>query len=136
MEAVDILKKASLRQTPFRLKVLELFRDSPHAAIRNQDIELQLGKHDRITLYRTLISFEKSGIIHKVMDNTSEVKYALCHQECKVHMHSKEHAHFSCDSCGVTYCLDTKGDVNISLPENYSLGKIQIAVSGTCAGCH
>ena len=135
-KGIDILKKASLRKTPFRMKVLDLFLATPHAAILNATLETRLGEHDRITLYRTLRSFEQKGILHKVVDGSNDPKYALCHQDCTVHLHTKEHAHFLCNDCGTTYCLDSIGDVAISLPEKYKLGKIQVSISGICATCN
>ncbi len=131
----DILKKAGLRVTPFREKVLKVFQSNPHAAVRNHDLEKQIGQHDRITLYRTLRSFEEKHIIHKVSDSSNDIKYALCHQDCEIHRGSVNHPHFLCTNCEQTYCLESLGELSINLPENYTLNSIQVALSGICAQC-
>lgn len=134
--SIDILKRSSLRKTPFRIRLLDLFVLRPHAAVKNNDIEGLIGEFDRITLYRTLKTFEEKGIIHQVMDGSKEVKYALCHQDCKVHHSQEEHAHFSCNSCGNTYCMDNVGTVDINIPSNFSIEKVQMVISGTCSFCN
>jgi len=130
-----LLKSHQLRNTPFRIKVLELFIDSPHAAKSNATLESKLGEHDRITLYRTLKSFQEKGLIHQVMDGSNEPKYALCHQDCEVHKAEADHPHFHCESCGETYCLDSVQQLDLRLPKDYSITKINLAVTGTCSEC-
>ncbi len=132
----EILRKAGLRVTPFRVKVLNIFQSYTHAAVKNQDLEEQLGPHDRITLYRTLRSFEEKKIIHRVTDESNDMKYALCHQDCEVHRDSINHPHFLCNDCGRTYCLDSFGELAINIPENYKINSIQVALSGVCAQCN
>lgn len=133
--ATTLLKKYGLRKTPFRLKVLDAFLSIPHAALNNLTLEEKLGEHDRITLYRTLKSFEEKDLIHQVVDGSNEMKYALCHDDCKIHVANKEHAHFYCTRCEMTFCLDNAGTVDIKLPDNYSLTKIDLALKGVCASC-
>lgn len=132
----QILRKAGLRVTPFRVKVLDIFQSHTHAAVKNQDLEAQLGPHDRITLYRTLRSFEEKQIIHRVTDGSNDLKYALCHQDCEVHRDSVNHPHFLCNDCGRTYCLDSIGELAINIPENYKINSIQVALSGVCDQCN
>ena len=131
-----LLKNHKLRKTDFRLKVLEVFLQRSHAAVSNQELEQQLGEFDRITLYRTLKKFESSGLVHQVMDGSATTKYALCANDCKVHQLNKDHAHFHCNTCGETYCMDNIGSLDLTLPKNYTLDKVQLALSGVCGNCH
>ena len=133
--STTILKNHKLRKTDFRLKVLEVFLEHAHSAVSNQELEKRLGDFDRITLYRTLKSFESSGLVHQVMDGSSVTKYALCANDCKVHKLNKDHAHFHCNSCGSTYCMDNVGSLDLSLPNNYVLDKVQLTLSGLCSRC-
>jgi len=133
--AEELLQQYSLRKTPFRLKVLELFMQHPHSALAHIYIENELGDCDRVTLYRTLKSFETKDLIHKVIDESSEPKYALCHSDCKVHVANQEHAHFHCQECKKTYCLDNAGNLDIKLPNDYQLNKINLSLTGLCATC-
>lgn len=130
-----LLEKHSLRKTSLRLKVLTKFLDRPHAAVSTQNLEKSLADADRISLYRTLKTFEKVGLIHKVMDGTQQNKYAICEENCGDHRHDLDHAHFHCDMCKNTYCLEELGLDKISLPPQYTLHKANLALSGICANC-
>ncbi|HEX8349604.1 MAG TPA: hypothetical protein VF598_06570, partial [Hymenobacter sp.] len=62
------LTRHGLRQTPVRLGVLRALQAALYA-LSGHEIEQLLGPGiDRITLYRTLRSFEEKGLIHRVMD--------------------------------------------------------------------
>jgi len=132
----ELLKAKKLRKTPLRVKVLEMFLAHSHSAIKTNKLESTLGEVDRITLYRTLKTFEKQGLIHKVMDGTQQSKYALCEENCPTHTSSEDHAHFLCDSCGETYCLGDFNLTEIAIPDSYKVNKIQLALSGTCPKCN
>ena len=133
-ETESLLKSKKLRQTPLRIRVLEQFLSKAHSAIQIGKLEEDLGGVDRITLYRTLKTFEKEGIIHKVIDGTQQTKYALCLESCSTHTQA-DHAHFLCESCGETTCLADSSIQEIALPKHYKINKVQIALSGTCANC-
>jgi len=133
--AIDILSKHSIRKTPFRINVLKIFLNSASRALNNSDIEQALKDYDRITLYRTLKTFEKSGIIHQAIDGSNENKFALCHLDCTEHEHLDNHAHFLCKKCGETYCLENVINPTFTLPTDYSLDKVHLALSGTCGSC-
>ena len=133
--AITILSRHQIRKTPFRINVLDIFLKSKSRALNNADIETALSDYDRITLYRTLKTFEKSGIIHQAIDGSNESKFALCHQDCTEHAHHDNHAHFLCNQCGETSCLENVIHPSFSLPNDYQLEKVHLALSGTCASC-
>lgn len=135
-KAVTILKNHSLRKTPFRIEVLSLFLKNATKGLTTQYIESALGSFDRITLYRTLKTFDKSGIIHVAIDGSNDTKYALCHDDCTEHNHLDDHAHFLCIKCGDTFCLENVIQPQITLPDNYKLVNAHLALSGVCAACN
>lgn len=134
-EAEALLQSLKLRKTPLRKQVLAKFLATPHAALSTTDLERDFAKADRVTLYRTLKTFEKDGLIHRVMDGTQMTKYALCHQ-CETHKAHEEHAHFLCNECGTTYCMDDIQEVNFQLPKGFSVSKMNLALSGLCSNCN
>jgi len=134
-DCIKILKGHKLKKTPFRIKVLGLFVNNPELALSNSYLEKNLIDFDRITLYRTLKSFEESGIVHQVIDGSNASKYALCSHDCTVHDHNDDHAHFLCDDCGNTTCLEDVIPTKLSLPANYKINKVHLALSGTCSNC-
>lgn len=130
-----ILKGANLRVTPVRSRVLEIF-DTTEFALSNQEIEDALNTVDRVTLYRTLKSFEQKGIIHKVVDGTGQDKFAMCEHHCTEDHHHDEHIHFNCDQCGNTFCVDDVGIPNITLPKGYTVQSTNIVMKGVCDKCN
>lgn len=134
-KAEALLKEHKLSVTKVRLEVLKAFQRAGHKALANQDIENRLGQVDRITLYRTLKSFEKAGLIHQAVDGSGKTKYALCHDDCSTGQHEHQHAHFYCTRCDSTICLDEVVIPQVHMPPNYQLEDAQLILKGLCADC-
>lgn len=135
MDRDTLLKSHGLRVTAFRKDVLALFADTK-VAVDSRTIEKELHPADRVTVYRTLRSFEDSGIIHRIPDPSGAVKYAFCHAGCDDHAHHDSHAHFHCSECETTICLDGHDAVRVSTPPGFSVADTQVIVSGVCAECN
>jgi Fur family ferric uptake transcriptional regulator len=133
-EVESILNKHKLRVTPFRTLVLSIF-STAGKALSSHDLELKIAEADRITLYRTLKSFEEKGIIHKAIDGTIIQKYALCDADCNEKHHHDEHVHFHCDKCENTFCLDHVYVPSVRLPSGFSTRQINMVVNGVCKKC-
>ncbi len=131
---IDLLKSYQLRTTTVRKQVLDLFMQSKHA-LGKTNIEAQLEEIDRITLYRTLRTFEQKGIIHEAVDGSGKTKYALCSHECSEHAHHDHHAHFYCSLCENTVCMDSITVPEVSLPEGFRINSAQLILSGVCQNC-
>lgn len=129
-----LLRKHKLRVTDMRKEVLNIFL-AKNEAQSQHDIELLLSEFDRITLYRTLKSFQEKGLIHKALDSTDVVKYALCSEDCSEHDHNDEHVHFHCESCGNTFCVEEVEIPMISMPSGYSISSTNVVLNGTCRRC-
>lgn len=130
-----MLEQHSLRKTVVRKEVLSIFLQAAGKALSNSDIEKETGQLDRITLYRTLRTFEEKGIIHKAIDGSGTPKYALCSTNCSTHGHQDEHAHFHCQICGKTVCMNEIAMPDINLPSGYKIDQTHLVLSGTCKDC-
>jgi len=131
----NILKCHNLRKTEMRGHVLELFLSSNREAIAHPELERRLPNADRITLYRTLKSFEEKGIIHQVVDGTQATKFALCVGACNTDQHFDQHAHFHCKDCGKTICLDEKIENTFNVPQGFQVTQAHLVLEGRCEGC-
>lgn len=131
---LDILKKNNLRATPIRKELLQLFLNSENA-LSSHDIEKKLSDLDRVTLYRTLKSFQEKGIIHRAFDNTDTTKYASCNDHCDAHAHHDEHLHFHCSECDSTFCVDEIPIPKLEMPVGFTAQKTNIVVDGICEKC-
>lgn len=129
-----ILTERGIRPTPVRLIVLEYFQSIDHALSLNS-VEAGITDSDKVTLYRTLKTFEEKGILHKVDDGSGIAKYALCDLEREPGEHNDTHLHFSCTQCGETYCLPKTKIPDIVLPEDFKPQAINLTVKGICHKC-
>lgn len=135
-EAVQLLQKNALRKTNMRVDVLNIFLKQSETALSNQELENSLIDSDRVTLYRTLKTFEKKGIIHQAVDGSGVTKYAMCHSDCSEHNHVDDHAHFHCNDCGKTLCLEEIDTPKVNLPAGYQAEVSYMVIQGTCSQCN
>ena len=133
--AEDLLVVHKVRKTKIRLDILNFFL-SKNYALAHSEIELAIdANYDRVTIYRTLKSFEEQGLIHKVLDESGTSKYALCASHCISHKHNDAHIHFNCEKCGHTFCLEDIAIPFVSLPADYQLISYNFLVQGVCKDC-
>jgi Fur family ferric uptake transcriptional regulator len=131
-----LLQHHKLRRTKIRIAILQMFVERNYA-LSHTEIGDHIDKEfDRVTIYRTLKSFEEQGLIHKVLDDSEAAKYALCnHEHSHTHKHHDQHIHFNCVKCGHTFCLENIPIPPITLPENYQLQKLDFLAQGICKTC-
>lgn len=134
-EINNILKESKLRKTDCRIEILNLFLTNTFA-LSNADIENFIDQNfDRVTVYRTLKTFVKKGILHKVLDDAGIPKYALCKESCSQEEHHHQHVHFKCDVCGHTTCLNDVEIPKILLPQGYFFKEANLLINGICINC-
>lgn len=136
--ANDLDKKLlnkGIRPTAMRALVLEYLEKQSHAVSLN-GIEAGMNHSDRITLYRTLKTFQEKGLAHKIEDGTGSAKFALCFDDCEVSCQHDLHIHFYCNSCKETYCLPKTHVPDISLPVKFRLQEISLMAKGICEKCN
>lgn len=131
MKNSSISKK--IRLTPFREAVLKIFESNNHAISIHQ-IELSLGDHDRITLYRTIKLFLEKGIIHEIALANEINKYALCEKSCSEIEHHHNHIHFKCNKCLEVFCEHIPAFPSVEL-KGFEIENLEINASGICINC-
>lgn len=132
----EILHAHGLRKTNFRVELLALFEGSDSSLSVDEIKSRIVSTNDKVTIYRALDSFEKSGLIHKVPDKSNLTRYALCHSECSNHGHNHNHAHFICVSCEETFCIDEVEIPLIDIPQGYHVNQANLTLEGECAKCN
>lgn len=104
-------------------------------ALTHGDIEKKVGdKYDRVTIYRTLQTFEEKGIIHAIPTADNSILYALC-KDCEDGHHHDDHVHFICRVCERTICLDDVVSPKMELPQGYTAENVQVLIEGVCKDC-
>jgi Fur family ferric uptake transcriptional regulator len=130
----NTLKSKQVNPTAMRLLVLD-FLTKQTAAISLNDLEKGMAPSDRITLYRTLKTFEEKGLVHSIEDGTGATKYALCEQDCDGENHHDLHVHFYCNTCKETFCLPNTRIPEMSLPKGFKQQEMNLIVKGVCQHC-
>lgn len=133
MDREEILNQRGIAPTAMRLLVLDELRKAD-TAISLADLEACMERADKVTIYRTLKTFEKHKLVHSIEDGTGSVKYALCPASCQCQPEDV-HAHFHCTACNGTYCLKDNHLPLVSLPSGFSVKGMSLVLSGLCGKC-
>ncbi len=112
------------------------FLEKQSVATSLTDIENTFDKSERTTLYRTLKTFEKNGIVHKIDDGSGITKYALCEEKCNCELETDLHLHFHCTNCKETQCLTEQKIPHINLPVGFKALDANLVVKGICNKCN
>lgn len=136
LKIIQILEEYKIKATPMRMLVLEqLISKSYNLSL--SDIEKSLYPSDRITIYRTLQTFVKQGLVHSFETANNGTFYALCSEDCKLNTHTDNHPHFICESCKKVIC-NHDFVVKIESTKNsklYKLNKVEVTLKGLCPDC-
>jgi Fur family transcriptional regulator, ferric uptake regulator len=130
-----ILAAKQINPTAMRLLVLEYLLQQT-TAVSLHDLERDFGHADRITLYRTLKTFEEKGLAHPIQDGTGTTKFALCTDACSREEHYDLHLHFNCTRCGETFCLPKTKVPEVLLPNRFVLEDLNLTAKGICDRCN
>ena len=131
----DLFVKYGLKKTSFRKELLIFFQSSTSSLTVKKIIKKFASSVDKVSIYRALNSFEKSGLIHKVPDKNNLLRYSLCSSECGPGKHSHDHAHLLCSICDETFCLDDFLLPNINSHKGYVINNYKIILEGSCLSC-
>jgi Fur family ferric uptake transcriptional regulator len=101
-QAGKMLRAAELYRTKGRVTILKVLMKAGKP-LSQEHIAERLGKKrlDKVTIYRTLESLLKVGLVHKAFIAERAWHFELAHHCTE----SQCHPHFTCTSCGKTHCL-------------------------------
>jgi Fur family ferric uptake transcriptional regulator len=129
----ELLHSHGLKRTPIRVQILEIFMDHDFA-LSASDL-IASTEQDRVTIYRALSSFEERGILHKASIDVNGAKYALCNHNCPGKPHPEKHAHFICEICHHTFCIENLNIPDIRIPDKFKVKEVKFILSGICEEC-
>jgi Fur family transcriptional regulator, ferric uptake regulator len=135
-EIKSMLKKYGLKLTSPRLKVLEVFFSSDRAVTYCEILEFNAKAVDRVTVYRTLKSFEDIGLIHRIIGASDVPAYALSIGKGSARAGFKQHLHFRCTKCHGFFCLNDHAMSTIIFPEPYQVHSMNLTIIGLCRTCN
>lgn len=135
--AESVLKGKGLRKTPVRLGVLEVLAASRRPLDVPQIIAMLPGHADAVTVYRTLNTFVRKNIVHRIRGDDRAWRYALGHS----HKRSEhQHPHFVCTECGRVECLAHSripADFvrTLGVARDYAVTYPEVVLHGVCPKC-
>ena len=129
----NILSNREIKPTSMRLLVLQELLESK-TAIGIKELEDRFDKVDKVTLYRTLKTFEKKKLIHTIQDGTNELKYAACEEGCEC-APQEQHVHFHCHQCDETFCFTKSIIPSVDIPTGFSADSVTMVYQGVCPNC-
>ncbi|MGA8855400.1 MAG: transcriptional repressor [Christiangramia sp.] len=133
-EIEKVLQDHQVRPTAIRLLMYKFLHER-NVAVTLNDIETGFDKSERTTLYRTIKTFEKNGLVHQIDDGTGVAKYALDEPESNENGTQDLHLHFHCTNCNETICLTDHKIPHISLPKGFVTQDMNLVIKGVCDKC-
>ena len=134
LSAAQLLRSAGLRRTIARRVVLDVLNrvDRP---LSHQEIASapEIRNLDRVTLYRTLTTLQKAGLLHRVhgLDGVWRFRgHRTPGGKC-----GGNHIHFLCMECNQMFCLPEQPLPWVKEPEGAEIVGKQLVVYGRCAEC-
>jgi len=133
LQARKILKAARLYCTDCRVAILKVLLKAGRPLTQEQ-VAQRLGKRrlDKVTIYRTLGSLFRVGVLHKAFMEERIWHFELA-DRCS---ENQCHPHFTCTSCGETHCL-----MGMSLPmakspyKGFIIRHQEVRLEGLCPAC-
>ncbi len=134
---MEILRKYHLNITESRIKILVLFYSNYNKQnyLSHEDILKGLGgRASRITVYRTLRTFVKKGVLYCIPTVNNFTMYGLRNPDIK-HNGPVQYVHFTCDRCGKVYPMQAV-DMRVSgVPPDFTIRQFDIVMNGKCNNC-
>lgn len=116
------------------MNVLEVLEEAGVALSEPEIKSLLPYDYDRATLFRTLRTFVENNLIHEVIVNKNEIKYALTRSEVLAE-DQPGHAHFHCDVCGRVFCLGAISRTLLNIPDGFEISGFEVLFNGKCIQC-
>ena len=128
-----LLESSKLRKTGARTAILGVLAGA-HKPQTAEQIGFKLGVRgpDKVTIYRTLESFVKTGFVHKAY-----LEARKWHFELADHCSEEQcHPHFVCNGCGQTRCLPEATSPPVKVKrKGFIVYRQQIKLEGLCPSC-
>jgi Fur family ferric uptake transcriptional regulator len=135
--AAGLLKATGLRKTPVRTGVIDILSASRQPLDVPQIIAKLPSHTDAVTVYRTLNTFARKKLVHRVRGEDRSWRYAMGDAQVK---DSHRHPHFVCERCGKVECLSLSKIPDdlvklLHIGKAYSVSYAEVVLHGYCQKC-
>lgn len=129
----QMLSECGIRPTANRIVVAKALY-SAGRPMSMTELEAQIATIDKSGVYRALTEFHKHHLIHSVDSVDGEARYEFCHSHHSDYDDDR-HAHFYCEECRRTFCLDYAQIPPIAIPDGFVVTALSYTVKGLCPDC-
>lgn len=124
----------NIKPTANRVLVMKELMKASHP-VNLADLEASLEyTMDKASIFRVLELFAEKDVVHVIEDGSRSLKYELCHSGDK-HSIADQHAHFYCEHCKETYCIESAKVPMIDIPDGFIPHSINYMIKGICPKC-
>src|SRR3954451_18971772 len=124
-----LLRELGLRSTPQRRAILRAFSSGPVEHLSADEVHARASQElpdlGRGTVYSTLAEFTEVGLL-AAFGSSEPVRYET---------NTEAHDHFRCRLCLRIFDVDTLSAVEQSMPEGFTLERLETRAEGVCADC-
>lgn len=132
-KSIEILLEHGIRPTANRLLLVKVLSKAEHP-LTMKELEDLVDTIDKSNIFRTLSLFRDQHLVHVLQDGADAVRYELCHSHEEDH-DDDLHAHFYCERCRQTFCLNDIPVPPVDLPKGYRMNTINYLIKGICPNC-
>lgn len=130
----NILSSKGIKPTANRILVIKQLMKASHPLnLASLEILLEFSM-DKASIFRVLELFAKNDVVHVIEDGSRSLKYELC-RSGNNHSIADQHAHFYCEVCKETYCLESTSVPVIDVPDGFKPHSINYMIKGICPKC-
>jgi Fe2+ or Zn2+ uptake regulation protein len=132
-KARQVLRNAGLYCTEPRIAIVKVLLRASRP-VRQDQIARRLARKviNKVTIYRTLESLMKAGLVHRAFMQERAWHFELADQCTEMQCHP----HFTCSNCGVTHCLTGFTVPMATSPyKGFIIHHQQVRLEGLCPAC-
>ena len=130
----DLLVAHGIKPTANRIVIARTL-STAMSPMSMKELEDKILTIDKSGIFRTLTLFRSHHLVHDVEDGEGSVRYELCCSNADDEEDSDLHAHFFCECCHRTFCLDNTPIPPIDLPEGFVMTSVNYLAKGICPEC-
>lgn len=129
----EILKARGIKPTANRILVLRELA-AAERPMSLTELEYRILSIDKSGIFRALSIFKERHLVHVLEDGGDGVRYEFCRSKSE-DTDDDQHAHFYCEQCKQTLCLEGIAVPQVELPDGFEQLSVNYMIKGICPEC-
>ena len=133
-ESIKRLERHGIKPTSNRIVAVRAL-ETAGRPLSLLELETKIQTIDKSGVFRALTLFREHHLVHVIEDGGDGVRYELCHSHDAA-CDDDVHAHFYCEKCKRTYCLDDMKIPPVTIPGGFVVNTVNYMMKGLCPHCN